>query len=96
MRTTNTLETPSHLDHLKCCQSPRLSLYQKKLASISSLQSSLAEYAGGVARDSKGLVVGRLAGGKLEQLLRPRFADPKLEREYRSIAYGSHRGFRGR
>ena len=64
-----------------------------ELASISSLQSSLAEYAGGVARDSKGLVVGRLAGGKLQQLLRPRFADPKLEREYRSIAYGSHRGF---
>ena len=52
-----------------------------ELASISSLQSSLAEYAGGVARDSKGLVVGRLAGGKLAQLLRPRFADPKLERE---------------
>ena len=64
-----------------------------ELASISSLQSSLAEYAGGVASDSKGLVVGRLAGGKLQQLLRPRFADPKLEREYRSIAYGSHRGF---
>ena len=29
-------------------------------ASLSSLQSSRAEYAGGVARDSKGLVVGRV------------------------------------